>query len=209
MKNKRTFRAEAYYKDYTHLVKEYGQLPFDPNYHRMPGGNTDNSGYGYARGLDIFWRDQTTLENIDYWVSYSFLDTKRNYQNFLTEAMPSFASRHNVSVVGRKYVSAISSLVGISYNFASGRPYYNPNADGFMIDQTKAYHSLNLNISYLTQIRGNFTVIFASVNNALGTRNVFGYRYTADGSRRMPIGQAADRGIFLGMFISIGAGFDN
>jgi hypothetical protein len=209
MKNKRTFRAEAYYKHYANLVREYGQLPFDPNYHRQPSAETDNSGFGYARGVDIFWRDQTTFDNIDYWVSYSFLDTKRNYQNFLTEAMPSFASRHNVSVVSKKYISAISSLVSVSYNFASGRPYYNPNADGFMRDFTKAYHSLNLNISYLTQIRGNFTVIFASINNALGTRNVFGYRYTADGARRMPIGQPADRGIFLGMFISIGAGFDN
>jgi hypothetical protein len=209
MKDKRTFRAEAYYKDYTSLVKEYGQLPFDPNYNRQPGGHTDNSGYGYARGIDFFWRDQKTFNNIDYWVSYSLLDTRRNYQNFLAEAMPTFASRHNVSVVGKKYVSAISSLVGLSYNFASGRPYYNPNAGGFMTNLTKPYHSLNMNVSYLTQIRSNFTVIFASVNNALGTRNVFGYRYSADGDRRTPVGQAADRGIFLGMFISIGAGFDN
>jgi hypothetical protein len=78
-----------------------------------------------------------------------------------------------------------------------------------MADFTRPYHSVNLNISYLTQIRGNFTVLFASLNNALDTRNVFGYRYSADGTRRMPIGQAADRGIFLGLFISIGAGFEN
>lgn len=123
--------------------------------------------------------------------------------------MPSFASRHNISLAAKKYVSAISSLVGLSYNFASGRPYYNPNADGFMTDLTKPYHSINLNVSYLTQIRGNFTVVFFSVNNVLGTKNVFGYRYTTDGTRRIPIGQAVDRGIFLGMFISIGAGFDN
>ncbi|MDO1449765.1 TonB-dependent receptor [Rhodocytophaga aerolata] len=209
IKNKRTFRAEAYYKDYSQLVKEQGQLPFDPTYHRQPSGLTDNSGKGYAQGLDLFWRDQKSLQDIDYWVSYSFLDTKRHYQNFLSAAMPTFTSKHNLSVVSKKYVSAISSLVGVSYNFASGRPYYNPHADSFLSDRTKPYHSLNINISYLTQIRGNFTVVFFSVNNVAGTKNVFGYRYSADGTRRISIGQPTDRTIFLGMFISIGAGFDN
>ncbi|QHT70378.1 TonB-dependent receptor [Rhodocytophaga rosea] len=208
MKNRRTFRAEAYYKDYTRLAREHDQFPYDPNRFRQPTENTDNSGYGYAQGLDIFWRDQQTFKNADYWVSYSFLDTKRNYQNFPTEAMPSFASRHNVSVVYKQFFTAISSMVSVTYNFASGRPYYNPNADQFMSNFTKPYHGINASISYLTHIKDHFTVVFASVNNVLGTQNVFGYRYSLDGSRRQEIGQAATRGIFVGMFISIGAGFE-
>ena len=42
----------------------------------------DNSGTGYARGIDIFWRDKKTIPLADYWISYSYLDTKRNYQDF-------------------------------------------------------------------------------------------------------------------------------
>jgi hypothetical protein len=46
--------------------------------------------------------------------------------------------------------------------------------------------------------------VFASVNNILGVKNVFGYRYSPDGTQRQAVGQAADRGIFVGMFVSIG-----
>ncbi len=204
MKDKRTFRAEAYYKQYNHLVKEYNQAPFDPDRHRYPAGPTDNGGSGYARGVDLFWRDQKTFRNIDYWLSYSLLDTERDYQNFPVPAMPTFASRHNLSLVYKQFVSKIRSTVGLTYNFASGRPYYNPNAERFLGDRTRPFSLLGVNVSYLTQIRGHFTIVFVSANNVLGTKNIFGYRYAPDGTQRVAIGQPADRGFFVGTFVSIG-----
>ena len=204
MRNRRTFRVEGYYKAYARLVKEYAPLPFDPDRNRYPSGATDNAGYGYARGVDLFWRDQKTFKNIDYWVSYSLLDTRRDYQNFPASATPTFASRHNVSLVYKQFVARLRSSLGATYHLARGRPYYNPHAERFLGDRTRPSHALGINLSYLTQLRGHFMVLVASATNVLGTRNVFGYRYSSDGTQRTPIGQAADRGFFVGTFLSLG-----
>src|SRR5690606_15882988 len=71
-KDGQTFRAEAYYKGYNNLIKYDTELAqFDSDY------NYNNSGYGHAAGLDIFWRDNKNIKNIDYWLSYSYLNTER------------------------------------------------------------------------------------------------------------------------------------
>jgi hypothetical protein len=41
----------------------------------------NNSGLGYAKGLDLFWRDGKINNNLEYWVSYSYIDTERDYKN--------------------------------------------------------------------------------------------------------------------------------
>ena len=88
------FRAEAYYKDYDQLVKYDNDFAsFDSNY--------NNQGYGFAKGIDLFWRDSRNIKNVDYWVSYSFLDSERNYNNYPKSAQPNFANTHNLSVVGK------------------------------------------------------------------------------------------------------------
>jgi hypothetical protein len=203
IKNRRTFRIEAYYKDYQQLVYERNQLPHIPNRFRQPTGNTDNGGYGYAQGLDIFWRDQKSIRGFDYWVSYSLVDTRRLFQNFLAEAVPTFVAKHTLNVVARKYVSSLSTSFNASYAVASGRPYYNPNNPEFHGDRTAPFSNLSLAANYLTRIAGNFAVVVLSVNNVLGTQNVFGYRYSADGTHRVAVGQAAPRFFFLGVFMTL------
>lgn len=95
--NGRTFRAEAYFKDYDQLVKFDTEQPqFNSMY--------NNSGDGYAKGLDMFWRDNKSVSNLDYWISYSYLDTKRDYRNFNERATPNFAAQHNLSVVTKYWV---------------------------------------------------------------------------------------------------------
>ncbi|MGB5273491.1 MAG: TonB-dependent receptor, partial [Flavobacteriaceae bacterium] len=111
-----TFRAEAYFKDYGNLVKYDTEVPrFDSNF--------NNLGYGTAKGIDIFWRDNKNIKNLDYWVSYSFLDTERDFRNFRNRATPQFAAGHNFSLVTKYWINDWRSQVGFSYNFASGRPY--------------------------------------------------------------------------------------
>lgn len=193
--SKRTFRIEAYYKQYDKLVK---------NNQDFTQPTINNNGYGFARGVELFWRDKSTFKNVDYWVSYSFLDTERDFQNFPELAAPRFAANHTLSVVYKQYFSNIHSYVGLTYTFSSGRPYYNPNNEQFHKDITPAYHNLSLTYTYITSVFDHFTILFASVNNVLGVKNVFGYRYSPDGMQRQAIGQATDRNIFLGMFISIG-----
>jgi hypothetical protein len=201
--NDRTFRTEIYHKNYKNLVREYVNEPFDANTNRFPYGYTDNSGYGYARGVDIFFRDKKTFENAEYWISYSYLDTKRLFANYLTEAMPTFASTHNLSLLFKKYISKITSQVNASYVYSSGRTYYNPNNPVFMADKTPAYHNLSVSFNYLTSIKNNFTVIYAEMSNILGTKNIFGYRYSADGTQRISTSPPTYRSFFIGINVSI------
>ena len=127
----RTFRVEAYYKVYADLLKF--QLP-----------DTNNAGSGYARGFDIFWRDKKTLKHVDYWVSYSYLDTKRNWQNYPTAVTPPFAATHTATLVFKYWMEKINCNVGFTYTYATGRPYYNPNKttpENFMSDRTFDYNN--------------------------------------------------------------------
>lgn len=199
IKKNRTFRVEGYYKNYDNLAR--GTLNQTTGQMLPP---FDNAGYGYAGGVDFFWRDQKTIKNGDYWVSYSYLDTRRLYRNFPIEAQPYFASNHNLSVVYKHFIADLRTSLGASYNYGSGRPFYNPNLGDaeFNSERTPDFHNLSINAAYLTSILNNFTVVFASVGNVLGRNNVFGYRYSPDGSFRIQVNPPQTRSIFVGMFIS-------
>ena len=199
------FRAETYYKKYSDLVKYDTDLTsFDTNF--------NNTGSGYATGLDLFFRDNKSIKNIDYWVSYSFLDTKRDYKNFPIAAQPNFANTHNLSVVGKYWIDSWKSQVGLSYNFASGRSYTDPNQMGFLNQKTKAYNSLSVNWAYLLSPQ---KILYFSVNNALGFTNVNGYQYSDTPNingqfNSRALRPAADQFFFVGFFWTISQnGTDN
>lgn len=198
VKQGQIFRIEAYYKDYKDLVKFNDEIPtFNSNY--------NNNGNGFAKGIDVFWRQNGKIKNTDYWISYSYLDTERDYKNYPTAARPSFASKHNLSIVGKHWIEDWKSQVGISYSFASGRNYTNPNETGFLNNKTKNYNSISLNWAYLIDQQ---KILYFSVNNALGTNNVFGYNYknTADSNGnfdRQAITPNADSFFFVGFFWTI------
>ncbi len=199
------FRAEAYYKNYDNLVKyNTERAGFDSNY--------NNSGNGYAQGIDFFFRDSKSIKNFDYWLSYSFLDTKREYRNFNTALQPNFTNKHNVSLVGKYWIDKMKSQVGMSYGYASGRTYTNPNEQGLLNSKTKAYNSLSLNWAYLVSQQ---KILYFSINNALGTKNINGYQYanTPDLNgvfNRRALRPAADQFFFVGFFWTISEkGTDN
>ena len=192
------FRAEAYYKDYMDLIKYDTEFEsFDSNY--------NNNGSGYAKGIDLFWRDSKTVKNVDYWVSYSLLDSERDYRNFPMQAQPNFANTHNLSVVAKYWIEDWKSQVGASYGFASGRTYTNPNVEGFLNQKTKSFNSLSLNWAYLLDQQ---KILYFSINNVLGFKNVNGYQYanTPDlngNFARRELRPAADQFFFVGFFWTI------
>lgn len=203
--NGKIFRAEAYRKDYDNLVKFDSEFEnFDTNY--------NSSGDGYAQGVDIFWRDNTSIKNVDYWVSYSFLDTERDYRNFKTSAQPNFATKHNLSIVGKYWIDSWKSQVGLSYGFSSGRPYTNPNTNEFLSERTKSFNSLSVNWAYLLSPQ---KILYFSINNVLGFKNINGYQYadTPDFNgqfNRRVLTPAADQFFFVGFFWTISEdGTDN
>ena len=190
-----TFRVETYYKRYMDLVKYSNGNPAQSN----------NNGHGFAKGVELFWRDNRTVRNVDYWVSYSFLETERDYLNFPGAAVPAFASAHNFSFVYKHFITPIKSQLGLTYSFTSGRPYTNPNGTEFNLDRTPTYQDLSANISYLPR---NWLIIHFSCTNLLGRDNIFGYSYAAtpgaDGIyASQPIRQPANRFVFLAVFITI------
>ncbi|MEH6763290.1 MAG: TonB-dependent receptor [Aequorivita antarctica] len=196
--NNRIFRAEIYKKKYSNLVT-YNET--------MPDVNSvfTNSGDGYAQGLDLFWRDNESIKNVDYWVSYSYLDTERKYKNFPFEATPSFANTHNLSVVAKYWINDWKSQIGFSYQYGSGRTYTDLNEPGFLQKKTRGYNSVSLNWAYLLSQQ---KILYFSINNAFAFKNVNGYQYanTPDSNgnfARRELRPAADQFFFVGFFWTI------
>lgn len=197
-KQHRLFRAEAFYKDYDNL------LLYDTEFGR-PVGNFSNDGFGYAKGLDIFYRDQKSIKNLQFWLSYSYLDTQRKFQDYPVEVMPGFATKHNASLVGKYWISKWRSQVGMTYNYASGRPFNNLNSTQFMDGRTKSFNNLSLNWAYLISQQ---KILYLSTTNVLGFNNVFGYNYTTTPNGngtfdRQAIVPSSDRFFFVGFFWTI------
>ncbi|MDY7395522.1 TonB-dependent receptor [Aureibaculum sp. 2210JD6-5] len=197
-KNRQLFRAEIYYKDYNNL------LQYDTEFDQ-PSANFSNNGFGYAKGLDLFWKDSKNIKNLQYWLSYSYLDTERKYRDFRQSVTPSFANTHNASLVTKYWINDWRSQVGATYTFASGRPYDNPNSNNFMDGKTKTYNNFSVNWSYLISQQ---KILFISVSNILGIKNTYGYNYanTPDANgmfQRQAIIPSADRFFFVGFFWTI------
>jgi hypothetical protein len=197
---KRLLRAEGFVKTYADLLQF--EQPLGVN---GPLQNIRNSGYGHAYGLDLLWRDQS-IPYLDYWVSYSWLETQRLQHTQPVLAQPSFAPAHQLSVVGKYYFAKLTSQAGFTWTSVAGRPYDDPSTAAYPDGKTPAYHDLSVNWSYLTELFGNFTIVYASVSNVLGRDNVFGYRFVNDGSswQRTEVGQTARRFFVVGVFISLG-----
>lgn len=212
-KNDRTLRVEAYYKDYHNLMREYWMpdtMAYDPNNFRSLEQNLEtgrfrlnNEGTGYATGAEVFWRDRKTVKNADYWISYSYIDTRRLYRNYKSEATPEFIATHNLNVVGKYWIEKLQTQINGTYSYASGRPYYDPTNLTFLGNRSPDYHNLSFTVNYLRSIGKWFTVIYAGVDNVTNRKNVFGYRYSADGMQRYPMVPALYRSFFVGINMSL------
>ncbi len=198
LKNNRTFRIEAYNKNYKNLVVYDNNTIFNP-------ASYNNDGDGYARGFDLFYRDRETFSNVDFWISYSYLDTERFYRDYPSSASPSYTSKHNFSVVYKHFVPDLKSQLGFTYSMASGRPYDNPTQDIFNNSRTPYFHDLSANVSYLPKPN---LIIYASVTNLLGRDNIFGYQFRrlpgdVESYETMALTLPAPRFLFLGVFITL------
>ena len=197
-----TFRTQVFYKNYISLLKT-----------DAAGTNAaSTNGEGYAQGFELFWRDKKTFKNFDYWISYSYLDTKRNYNSYPTSAMPTFAANHSGSIVLKKFWVKQMFGVNWSWNWSTGRPYYNPNnsKNDFLTDRTIAYSSNNFSLNWLPKIGKANTVVVVGINNVFNETQIFGYNYSnrlkdSNGQLiREAVIPPAPRSFFLGVFFSWG-----
>lgn len=197
----RFFRMEAYYKIYNGLVMTY------PTY--------SNNGNGYARGVELFWRDKRTFKGVDYWITYTYLDTKRKWLDYPYSIQPSFSTPHTLSIVVKKYFQDINLSANMSCTLATGRPYYDiqipESGSPFISNQgtTNVYNVMNLSFAYLFSIfpkwkNKEFSGIGLGCNNVFGTKEVFGYYYSYDGLNKLPVTPPATRSYYIGLFMNFG-----
>jgi hypothetical protein len=203
--NQQSFRAEVFYKKYHGLVK----TAFTANREAA----INNNGFGDAKGIEFFWRDKKTIKNLDYWISYSYLDTKRDFLNFPFAITPNFAAKHTSSLVIKKFVQSLKMNFNTAYNFASGRPYYNISFDGSEYKFTDrgtipAYHNVSFAINYLPfigkQNPKSYTVWVLQVSNIFNLKQTYGYQYSYNGYRKEAIVPTSRMFVFVGAFISFG-----
>jgi len=203
--NQQSLRLEAFYKKYKGLVKT-GVVGFTE-------AAVSNAGFGDAKGVELFWRDKKTFKNFDYWISYSFLDTKRDFLNFPFAITPNFAAKHTASLVAKKFVQPWKLNLNAAYNFASGRPYYNIRLDGSQYKFTDrgtvpSYHNVSFAVNYLPFIgkenAKTFAVYVLQVSNIFNIKQTYGYQYSYNGLRKQEILPTSRMFVFIGAFISFG-----
>ena len=201
-----TFRTEIFYKKYQDLIKTGFANGRD-------GIAINNNGFGDAKGFEFFWRDKKTIKNVDYWISYSFLDTQRDFLNFPYAITPNFAAKHTASLVIKKFVQEWKLQFNGAYNYASSRPYYNIVSDGSGykfadLGKVQAYNNFSFALNYLPTVgkpnAKNFTVYVLSISNVFNVKQVYGYQYSYNGLRREQIVPPSRMFVYIGAFFSFG-----
>lgn len=204
--NQQSFRAEMFYKKYDNLIKTGVQ-------NNSQEAAVSNNGYGDAKGIEFFWRDKKTIKNLDYWISYSYLDTKRDFLNFPTAIRPNFAAKHTANLVIKKFVQKMKMNLNFAYNYSSGRPYYNIQYDGSQYKvndrgEIPDYHNVSFAINYLPFIGKknpkSYAVWVMQVSNIFNIKQTYGYNYSYNGYRKEAITPTSRMFVFLGCFISFG-----
>ncbi|MDE5492161.1 TonB-dependent receptor [Elizabethkingia meningoseptica] len=209
----RNFRFEVFYKDYQKLTKTYSFMnPEDQNSYSGQQTAVNVNGGGYAKGIEVFWRDKKTIKSLDYWISYSYLDSKRDFNNYPYSMAPTFAAKHTLSVVAKRFITDLKTQINASYSFASGRPYYDlvsENGNNIIRHEgtLKSYSSLNMSLNYLPNLGKKeakvFTIIFLGVDNILNQKNIYGYNFSGSGNRS-PILPVANTTVYVGAIFQFG-----
>ncbi|MPS74567.1 MAG: TonB-dependent receptor [Chryseobacterium sp.] len=210
----RSLRFEAFYKKYDDLIKTISLADnvssANNQYYQIANSN---AGKGFAKGIELFWRDKKTFKDIDYWLTYSYLDSKRDFLNYPFSLAPNFASKHTFNAVAKKFVMDWKTGFNLSYTYSKGRPYYDlvsENGENIIRHQGKLkdYSGLNFSINYVPSVgkkdSKSFTVFVLSINNILGNKNVYGYNYSSDGNSRTAVRPPVNTFVFVGVFVSFG-----
>jgi TonB-dependent Receptor Plug Domain. len=198
----RFYKAEIYYKKYTHLPlitpmdSESSVYPDNvESYSTEDSESLASTGYGYSKGVDLFFNDRSLLTNFEYQLSYTYNISKRKYAGYTELVTPQYATRHNIALVVKYSLPRLRSIIGLTDQFASGRPYHNPNLPGVMNDEVKPYNSLDLGVTFLPSRK---VIIHASATNILCRKNEFGR------TNDKPVLASSDHFFYIGVFVTLG-----
>jgi hypothetical protein len=186
-------RVELYSKDYTKLIKKIG-LENEQQF--------NNTGYGHSKGLDFMIKQKTN--KLEYWLSYSYLEARRNELYFVKLTSPEFDITHNFTAVG-KMNFLTHFMAGAKYVYRTGKPY---TSSAVLSEQHNRrlpdYGRFDISLSYLTRLfSADQTVFYISLNNVFGKENVLNRRYNSDYSASFDQKGAFTRVLYFGMNIKI------
>jgi hypothetical protein len=184
------FQIDAYYKKYKDAIT-YSQ----GQYRAETFANT-GSGYGY--GVDVFWKNN--FGKLEYWLTYSYNNTKKQYDYFTATIAPSYVSPHSFNITLKYWIASLRSMAGSNYTISSGTPYYSNVSPYAKAGATPFRNRWDISWSYLPT---NWIVIHFGCQNVLGYQNIYGYEYgkTNTGVKRA-ITTNDKRFIFLGVFVT-------
>ncbi len=179
------FRIEAYEKDYTNLPDSNAATYFD------------NSGYGYARGVDVIAKGDLPF-GLSGWVSYGYIDTRRKWYESVGMAPSPYDITNNFTLIA-KYSITDAWQVGVDFKYATGMPYtpvtgatcvsdlkvYQPVYGPSYSARYPDYRRLDIRLTHLTRLFDKFfTVVYVEGLNILNIHNIFSYTYSPDYSTK-------------------------
>lgn len=196
-------RLEVYWKSYRDLAL------------RTRDGAARGGGSGANRGADLFlsWKG---WDGFDARVSYSYLHARRTDPDVGVIARSPFDITHTATVVATRNLADRWSL-GTTYRLASGQPLTPVTGATFdadhsvwapiyaapMSDRLPSFQRLDLSLSRLQPLGHRaMAVLFLGVANALDRKNLYGYRYSADYSQRIPVRSQFERSVYFGASVS-------
>lgn len=204
----RVYKAEFYYKKYTHLALfdeinteellnsgSDGQSELLKREYSGDIGRLASTGYGHSKGIDLFFDDRASFSHLEYQVSYTYNISKRKYAEYNELTTPQYATRHNASLVLKYTIPRWGTIIGLTNRFSSGRPYHNPLRAGLMNDEVKPYNSLDLGLTFLPSRK---VIIHASASNILCRKNEFG---RVDNKSVLA---TSDHFFYIGVYITLG-----
>jgi hypothetical protein len=181
------FQVDTYYKRYNKAVA-YSQGQF-----------IDNSGHGYGYGADVFWK--SNLSRLEYWLTYSYNDTKKKYDDFSEAVVPSYVARHSANLTLKYWIPSLKSMPAANGFISSGRPYYTNELPRVKSGETPYHSRLDVSWSYLPV---EWVVIHFACQNVFGRKNIYGYEYsTTTPGVRKAVTAANERFLFVGVFITL------
>lgn len=186
-------RIEAFRKDYRDLVTI------------SPATYYANQGHGFARGVDVF--AQSTNRRLPGWVSYGYLDTRRQELDDPRMLPATYGVRHAATLVAT-WEARPALQLGARYGFSTGSVYtpvvgadydpvtrrWHPRLGERNSGRLPDYQRLDLRLTQLFSLpaagalpASSVCAFYVEAMNLLGTRNVLDYSYSEDFSQRRPI----------------------
>jgi hypothetical protein len=198
--NLKAMNATHYIASYEYLINDQNSFRIEiyhKNYENLPLAkpiiNYDNSGYGFANGIDIIFKG-TLPFGITGWISYGYINTKRLWMDFTELASSTADISHNLTLVA-KYNLSTKFQIGMNAKFATGRPYTPVASTIYHSDQNvyepvyattnssrfPDYKRVDLRLTYFSQLFDRYSIIvYLEGLNILNITNIFGYSYSPD-----------------------------